>query len=118
MRIDTGDGRRCCRSPFLLNRSNCVELNELQQTRLHKLERLREQGLDPFPPRVEREYTSQQVLDDFDAFEQSGAQLTLAGRIMLRRVMGGSSFAHIADESGRIQIFLSKKDLDPETYRR
>jgi lysyl-tRNA synthetase class 2 len=32
--------------------------------------------------------------------------------------MGGSSFAHLADESGRIQIFLSKKDLDPETYRR
>jgi lysyl-tRNA synthetase class 2 len=37
---------------------------------------------------------------------------------MLRRVMGGSSFAQIADESGRIQIFLSKKDLEPESYRR
>ena len=95
-----------------------MELNELQQMRLQKLERLREQGIDPFPARGRREHTAQGILDNFDALEQSGASLTLAGRIILRRVMGGSSFAHLADESGRIQIFLSKKDLDPETYRR
>ncbi len=95
-----------------------MELNELQQMRLQKLERLREQGIDPFPTGVQREHTAQGILDSFDALEQSGASLTLAGRIILRRVMGGSSFAHITDESGRIQIFLSKKDLDPEMYRR
>ena len=95
-----------------------MELNELQQMRLQKLERLREQGIDPFPTRVQREHTAQGILDNFDALEQSGATLTLAGRIILRRVMGGSSFAHISDESGRIQIFLSKKDVDQDTYRR
>ncbi len=95
-----------------------MELNELQQMRLQKLERLREQGIDPFPARVRREHTAQGILDNFDTLEQSGASLTLAGRIILRRVMGGSSFAHLADESGRIQIFLSKRDLDPGTYHR
>ncbi len=95
-----------------------MELNELQQTRLAKLERLREHGIDPFPARVERDYTARMVLDRFDELEATQAPLALAGRIMLRRVMGGSAFAHIADESTAIQIFLSKKDLGAEEYRR
>ncbi len=94
-----------------------MDLNELQQTRLGKLERLRAAGMEPFPPRVERTHTAAQVLANFDSFAESQAQIALAGRIMLRRVMGGSSFAHIADESGRIQIFLSKKDLGAESYK-
>jgi lysyl-tRNA synthetase class 2 len=92
-----------------------MELNDLQQTRLTKLEQLRAAGVDPFPARVERSHTTQQVLSSFDALAESKEALALAGRIMLRRVMGGSSFAQIADEQGRIQIFLSKKDLD--TYK-
>ena len=94
-----------------------MDLNELQQTRLGKLERLRAAGMEPFPPRARRTHQAAAVLADFDALaaEQTGVALT--GRIMLRRVMGGSAFAHIADESGRIQIFLSKKDLGPESYK-
>ena len=95
-----------------------MELNELQRTRLAKLERLREEGIDPFPARAERTHTAQHVFEHFDALEESKEPLALAGRIMLRRVMGGSSFSHIMDESGRIQIFLSKKDLGAEAYRR
>ena len=95
-----------------------MELNELQQTRLAKLEQLRAAGIDPFPARVERTHTVRAVLDQFDAIEASQTVVTIAGRIMLRRVMGGSSFAHIADESGTIQIFLSKKDLGADDYRR
>lgn len=94
-----------------------MELNDLQQTRLGKLEQLRAAGVDPFPPRTERTHTTRQVLADFDTLVESKESLALAGRIMLRRVMGGSSFAHIADEHGRIQIFLSKKDLGVENYK-
>lgn len=94
-----------------------MELNELQQTRLAKLERLRAAGFEPFPARAERTFTAQMVFDRFDELEASQESITLAGRIVLRRVMGGSSFAHIADESGRLQIFLSKRDLG-EPYRR
>ncbi len=95
-----------------------MELNELQQTRLVKLEQLRAAGVDPFPARVERTHTVRTVLDQFDELEAQQAQVVLGGRIMLRRVMGGSSFAHVADESGAMQIFLSKKDLGAEDYRR
>lgn len=94
-----------------------MELNDLQQARLVKLERLRASGIEPFPARVERTHTARMVLDAFDRLEASQEPLALAGRIMLRRVMGGSSFAHIADETGQIQIFLSKKDLGPELYK-
>ncbi|HEX6287590.1 MAG TPA: lysine--tRNA ligase [Herpetosiphonaceae bacterium] len=94
-----------------------MELNDLQQTRLNKLERLRAAGVDPFPPRVERTYTTRQVLADFDRLAETQEPVALAGRVMLRRVMGGSSFAHIADDQGRIQIFLSKKDLGADDYK-
>lgn len=94
-----------------------MDLNELQQTRLAKLERLRAAGMDPFPPRAERTIVAQAALADFDALAESKQPLALTGRIVLRRVMGGSCFAQLADESGRIQIFLSKKDLGPESYK-
>ncbi|MDP9316716.1 MAG: lysine--tRNA ligase [Chloroflexota bacterium] len=94
-----------------------MDLNELQQTRLGKLERLRAAGIEPFPPRAARSHTAAQVLAVFDALAESQVTVALAGRIMLRRVMGGSSFVHIADESGRIQIFLSKKDLGADAYK-
>jgi lysyl-tRNA synthetase class 2 len=94
-----------------------MDLNELQQTRLAKLERLRAAGMEPFPPRAERSATAQQVLDDFEGLAERRQTLALVGRIVLRRVMGGSCFAQLVDESGRIQIFLSKKDLGAENYK-
>jgi lysyl-tRNA synthetase class 2 len=94
-----------------------MELNELQRTRLAKLEQLRAAEVDPFPARVERTHTVHQVLENFEQLAATQQPLALAGRIVLRRVMGGSSFAHIADESGRIQIFLSKRDLGPDAYK-
>lgn len=94
-----------------------MELNELQQTRLAKLERLRELGIDPFPPRAERTHTTQQVLANFEALAEAHQPLAVTGRIMLRRPTGGSTFAQIADEAGRIQIFLSKKDVGPDAYK-
>lgn len=94
-----------------------MDLNELQQTRLSKLERLRSAGIEPFPPRVVRTHTTGQILDNFDTFAESQQVISLAGRIMLRRPMGGSAFAQIADESGRVQIFLSKKDLGADDFK-
>ncbi len=94
-----------------------MDLNELQQIRLGKLERLRVAGMEPFPPRAQRSRTAADALSAFDALAESKEQVALVGRIMLRRVMGGSTFAHIADESGRIQVFLSKKDLGADDYK-
>lgn len=94
-----------------------MELNELQQTRLAKLEQLRAAGMEPYPPRAERTHTTRDVLGNFEALAESQAALQLTGRIMLRRPGGGATFAHLADEAGRIQIFLSKKDVGSDAYK-
>jgi lysyl-tRNA synthetase class 2 len=96
-----------------------MELNELQQQRLAKLERLRAAGIAPYPPRASRTHAIGDVLAQFDTLAESGARLTLAGRIVgARRVMGKLAFAHIEDESGRIQLWLSKSDLGDEWFAR
>jgi lysyl-tRNA synthetase class 2 len=95
-----------------------MQLNDLQQTRLDKLHALREVGIDPFPARVHRSHSTHEVLTQFAALEQSRETVAIAGRIMLRRVMGGSAFAHLADGSARMQIFLSKRDLGADDFKR
>ncbi len=96
-----------------------MELNELQAQRLHKLERLRSQGVDPFPPRCTRTHTIAQALANFDAWSEAGTPLTLAGRIIgARRVMGKLAFAHITDGSGHIQLWMSKQEVGDELFGR
>jgi lysyl-tRNA synthetase class 2 len=96
-----------------------MELNELQQQRLAKLERLRAAGIDPYPPRAKRSHTIAEVLDDFDSLIARDARVTVAGRIVgARRVMGKLAFAHVADESGKIQLWISKADLGDEWFGR
>jgi lysyl-tRNA synthetase class 2 len=89
-----------------------MELNDLQRQRLAKLERLRADGVEPFPPRSQRSHTIASVLADFDALAETGASVTVAGRLVgARRVMGKLAFAHLEDETGRIQLWLSRADL-------
>ncbi len=96
-----------------------MELNELQQQRLAKLERLRAAGLDPFPPRSHRTHTVATVLEQIDALIERGERVTVAGRIMgARRIMGKLAFAHIADETGTIQLWVSRADLGEEWFAR
>lgn len=96
-----------------------MELNELQQQRLAKLERLRAAGIDPFPPRAERSHTIAEVLHDFDGRRERGETVTVVGRLVgARRVMGKLAFAHLEDETGRIQLWLSKADLGEEWFNR
>ena len=96
-----------------------MELNELQRQRLAKLERLRSHGIDPYPPRVQRSHTVAEVLDGFDERIERGDQVTVVGRLVgARRVMGKLAFAHMEDESGKIQLWLSKTDLGEEWFNR
>ena len=94
-----------------------VQLSALLQQRLRKLERLRGRGVDPYPPRVVRTHTAAQALAEFERDEGAGErEISLAGRLMSVRVMGRATFAHIADGSGRIQIYLRQDVLGPEGY--
>lgn len=96
-----------------------MEFNELQSQRLAKLDHLRAAGIDPFPARSTRTHTIAEALQAFDDLAATETPLTLAGRIVgARRVMGKLAFAHIADSSGRIQLWLSRGDLGEELFTR
>lgn len=95
-----------------------TKYSNLEETRLEKIERLRAQGMEPYPNRVERTHTSQQVKDAFKAAETSGHDeplaATLVGRIRSMRPMGKITFAHIEDGEGRVQLFLRANELGKE----
>lgn len=96
-----------------------MELNDLQQQRMAKLERLRAAGIEPYPPRADRTHSIATVLQQFDTLMEHGETLTLTGRIVgARRIMGKLAFAHIADESGKIQLWISKADVGEEWFER
>jgi lysyl-tRNA synthetase class 2 len=90
----------------------------LELNRLEKVERLRAQGIEPYPSRAQRTHTSQQAIRAFEAAEAAGegqpVKATLAGRIRSMRPMGKITFAHIEDGDGRVQLFLRANDLGEE----
>ncbi|MBN1874978.1 MAG: lysine--tRNA ligase [Anaerolineae bacterium] len=94
-----------------------MELNELEQQRLEKMNRLQEAGYSPYPHRSHRSHTVQAALADFEAAEKAALDspvVTIAGRIISIRVMGKVAFAHIEDGSGKLQLFLRQNELGEE----
>lgn len=84
-------------------------LAEIRQNRLEKAASLRARGMNPYPSTSRRTHYAGQVLSDFAALE--GQTVTVAGRLMSRREQGALAFAHLQDQSGRIQLFLRKNVL-------
>jgi lysyl-tRNA synthetase class 2 len=92
------------------NIHNEIPISELLQIRRDKLNALVEKGENPFErTRFERTAVSKDILEGFEGFENT--VVTLAGRVVSRRIMGKASFAHIMDGEGKIQIFLSADAL-------
>jgi len=97
-----------------------LELSEQEILRRESLEELRKMGIEPYPAAeyVVTDY-SQHIKKEFsDDVERKN--VTVAGRIMSRRIMGKASFVELQDSEGRIQIYISRDDLcpgeDKETY--
>jgi len=96
-----------------------MELTELEQLRVEKLERLRDKEVDPYPRRVKRTHTIAEALAALEAAEatgREGPQVAVTGRLRSTRVMGKIAFAHVEDGSGTIQLFLRITELGEETY--
>ncbi len=104
-----------------------MPLSELQQVRLAKVARLREQGHDPYPTTAERTHTAAAALEAFtvaETAEPSGLDadgnlaepVTVVGRIVAQRQMGKSLFMPVEDGSGRLQLYLRKNDLGDEPF--
>ena len=96
-----------------------MEFNELERQRIEKLEKLHEAGVAPYPARAYRTHTIEAAIQAYTTTEQTNSTapaVTVAGRIVSLRVMGKVAFAHIEDESGRIQLFIRQNELGDETY--
>lgn len=89
--------------------------SEIEKIRLAKLRAMEQEGLEPFPPRVERTHTSTEALKAFEKTEKKKkdkpVQATLVGRIRSLRTMGKIIFAHIEDGYGSVQLFVRANDV-------
>lgn len=81
-----------------------------RSVRLKKLADIKERGMEPYPSISRRTHSVGEVIENFDHYAKSGAEVTLAGRILSIREHGGSSFVDLFDGTGRIQLYF-KKDL-------
>ena len=92
-----------------------LDENHLIKIRKEKLEELKKQGKNPFEiTKYNRTHTSEDVKNNFDKLE--GKDVSIAGRIIAKRIMGKASFCHIQDMQGKIQSYVSINDLGEENY--
>ncbi len=97
-----------------------LELNEQMQLRRDKLEELRQRG-EAYPNGFVRDAISSDIVAEFeaqekDAIAEQNKVVTIAGRIMTRRLMGKASFVHLQDVGGRIQVYVKGELLEEGDY--
>ena len=93
-----------------------VDVNEQIKNRMEKLSALQAEGNDPFEiTKYDVTCHTSDIKDNFD--EMDGKDVSIAGRLMAKRVMGKASFANVADRNGNIQLYVSKDDLGDEGYK-
>ncbi len=96
--------------------------NDLEAQRLEKLNRIKEAGVDPYPPRAKRTHTIQQAVDVYLAAEADlpeddeeakveGLPVTVCGRIIANRPMGRVAFANIEDATGKVQVMMRQNQV-------
>jgi len=94
------------------------DFSELEEQRLNKLGKLREQGIEPYPTRSHKSHSNADAIAAFEKAEAEGApegvDVILAGRLRAIRNMGKLSFAHIEDMSGKVQLLLRVNELGEE----
>ena len=91
------------------------QLSELLQIRRDKLSALREAGKDPFSViTFPQSHHSREIVAQYDALE--GKEVSIAGRMMSKRIMGKASFAHVLDAEGDIQIYVKRDDVGEGAY--
>ena len=91
---------------------NVLELSEQEIGRRESLQELRRMGINPYPA---AEYPTNAFSTDIKAEfkDDDNREVTIAGRMMSRRVMGKASFAELQDSKGRIQVYITRDDLCP-----
>lgn len=91
------------------------DINQLLKVRREKLKDLQERGKDPFViTKYDVTHHSKEITSQYEALE--GKQVSIAGRMMAKRVMGKASFCHIQDLQGRIQSYVARDSVGEEIY--
>ena len=91
------------------------QLSEQEQLRRQSLAALRELGINPYPAaRYEVTATAREIAENFDPEKGNYQNVSVAGRMMSRRIMGSASFFELQDHTGRIQIYIRRDDVCPE----
>lgn len=90
-------------------------ISEILKVRQEKLAKLQEEGRNPFEiVKYDKDAYAQNIKDNFDSFD--GKHVSIAGRLMSKRVMGKASFAHVMDCTGQIQLYASRDGMGEENY--
>ena len=92
------------------------DLNQLRKVRREKLAELQQCGKDPFViTKYDQTHHSQEIKDNYDELE--GKQVSVAGRMMSKRVMGKASFCNVQDLKGNIQSYVARDSVGEENYK-
>ena len=97
------------------NQNNTQDLNQILKARREKLANLQEAGKDPFViTKYEVTHHGQEIKDNYAELE--GQTVSIAGRIMFKRVMGKASFCNVQDLKGNIQCYVARDSIGEEPY--
>ncbi len=115
MRIDGGIERRKQMSDQQ-KQAQEPDLNQLRKVRREKLADLQANGKDPFAiTSYDQTHHSQEIKDRYEELE--GTQVSIAGRMMSKRVMGKASFCNVQDLKGNIQCYVARDSVGEEAYK-
>lgn len=89
---------------------------KLINTRIEKINEIREMGINPFPYNYNVENFSREIINNFDNYFESEKKVSIAGRIMSIRIMGKAAFCSIQDQQGKIQLYVALKNIGEKSY--
>ncbi|MEW5897334.1 MAG: lysine--tRNA ligase [Nanoarchaeota archaeon] len=93
---------------------------EIDPNKLQKLRELEDSGVNPYPYTFSQSHHAREINEKYSTLKSEGrtdVRVSIAGRIVLKRVMGKASFLHIQDETGRVQLYLNTNNLGDEKYQ-
>ncbi|MEK6950978.1 MAG: lysine--tRNA ligase [Nanoarchaeota archaeon] len=92
---------------------------EIDSEKRKKLQELRAAGLDPYPYTYDPTHQAREINEKYSSLkagEHTTHKVTVAGRVLLKRVMGKASFFHLQDQTGKVQLYLQEDTLGKEKY--
>ena len=99
------------------NQEQTQDIGQLMKVRRDKLAELQAEGENPFDVTTyNQEYHTNDIIEKFD--EMEGKQVSIAGRLMSKRVMGKASFFDLRDRCGKVQLYVTRDDMGEEVYKK